>query len=42
MASVVSERYALSLYEVAKGENLVPQLFDELETISRVLEEYPD
>lgn len=42
MASVVSERYALSLYEVAKGENLVPQLFDELETISRVFEEYPD
>lgn len=42
MASVVSERYALSLYEVAQSEGLVDQLFDELETVSRLFGEYPD
>lgn len=42
MATVVSERYALSLYEVAKSEELAARLFDEMEAVSKIFEQYPD
>ena len=42
MASVVSERYALSLYEVAKEENLAAELLEEMRAVAGVFEQYPD
>lgn len=42
MASIVSERYALSLYEVAKEAGKIPQLLDELQAVCKVFSENPD
>ena len=42
MATVVSERYALSLYEVAKAENLASEMCDELSAVSELFVQYPD
>ncbi|MGN0993790.1 MAG: ATP synthase F1 subunit delta [Butyricicoccus sp.] len=42
LASIVSERYALSLYEVAKAEGLAEQFLEELRGVAGVFEEYPD
>lgn len=42
MATVVSERYALSLYEVAKAEKIAPEMYEELAEVSAVFSQYPD
>ncbi|MBS7224715.1 MAG: ATP synthase F1 subunit delta [Clostridiaceae bacterium] len=42
MASIVSERYALSLYEVAKEAGKAPELLDELLAVAQVFGENPD
>lgn len=42
MATVVSERYALSLYEVAKAENIASEMYEALQTVSDLFETYPD
>ena len=42
MTTVVSERYALSLYEVAKAENIAPEMYEALQTVSDLFETYPD
>lgn len=42
LASIVSERYALSLYEVAKAEGLAEQFLRELTDVARVFETYPE
>ena len=42
MATVVSERYALSLYEVAKAENIAPEMYEALQTVSDLFATYPD
>lgn len=42
MATVVSERYALSLYEVAKTENIAPEMYEALQTVSDLFVTYPD
>lgn len=42
MATVVSERYALSLYEVAKAENLAADMCEALGKVSEIFSEYPD
>ncbi len=42
MATVVSERYALSLYEVAKTEGLAAPMCEALGQVSEMFSEYPD
>ena len=42
MASIISERYALSLYEVAKQENKVQEFMDEFNAVCDVFNENPD
>ena len=42
VATVVSERYALSLYEVAKAENLAQEMCEALGQVSDLFAEYPD
>ncbi len=42
MASIVSERYALSLYEVAKECGQVERFSEELAQAAAVFEDYPD
>lgn len=42
MASIVSERYALSLYEVAKDCGKVESFYEELSQAARVFEDYPE
>lgn len=42
VATVVSERYALSLYEVAKAENLAADMCEALGQVSEIFSEYPD
>lgn len=42
MAEIVSERYALSLYEVAKAENKAAALLEELEAVVQVFADNPD
>ena len=42
MATVVSERYALSLYEVAKAENLAADMCEALGEVSEIFSAYPD
>ena len=42
VATVVSERYALSLYEVAKKENLAAPMCEALGEVSALFAEYPD
>ncbi len=42
MASIVSERYALSLYEVAKEAGKITQILDELRAVCKVFSENPD
>ena len=42
MASIVSERYALSLYEVAKEAGKAPQMLDELLAVAQVFQENVD
>lgn len=42
MASIVSERYALSLYEVAKDEHKAEAILDELDAVTQVFAENPD
>ena len=42
MAEIVSERYALSLYEVAKEEKKTAELLEELEAVTQVFADNPD
>lgn len=42
MAEIVSERYALSLYEIAKQENKVQAFMDELNAICDIFSQNPD
>lgn len=42
MANIISERYALSLYEVAQGEHKDEQYLDELSAICGIFAEQPD
>lgn len=42
MASIISERYALSLYEVAKEEKKAPAIFEELTAVAGIFRENPD
>lgn len=42
MASIVSERYALSLYEVAKDGGMVERFMNELNQCAEVFGTYPD
>ena len=42
VATVVSERYALSLYEVAKAENLAADMCEALGEVSEIFSAYPD
>lgn len=42
MASIVSERYALSLYEVAKECGQAESFYEELSQVAKVFEEYPE
>lgn len=42
MASIVSERYALSLYEVAKECGQVERFLEELTQAAQVFEDYPE
>ena len=42
MASIISERYALSLYEVAKQENKVQEFMDEFNAVCNVFNKNPD
>lgn len=42
MASTVSERYALSLYEVAKDEGKAAEMLEELDAVSRICKSSPD
>lgn len=42
MASVVSERYALSLYEVAKQENMAAEICETLGSVSDLFLQYPE
>ena len=42
MAEIVSERYALSLYEVAKEEKKTAGLLEELEAVTQVFADNPD
>lgn len=42
MASIVSERYALSLYEVAKEANKVEELMNELNAVCDIFSQNPD
>jgi F-type H+-transporting ATPase subunit delta len=42
VASLVGERYALSLYEIAKDENIASQMLEELKAVAQVFRTYPD
>ncbi len=42
MASIVSERYALSLYEVAKDCGQAEAFYKELSQATKIFEEYPE
>lgn len=42
MATVVSERYALSLYEVAKQENCAAEMYEALAGVSDIFAQYPN
>lgn len=42
MASIVSERYALSLYEVAKEANKAEELMNELNAVCDIFSQNPD
>lgn len=42
VASIVSERYALSLYEVAKAEGLAERFLRELQAVAQIFGEYPE
>ncbi len=42
MASIVSERYALSLYEVAKEDKRVQPMFEELEGVCGIFRDNPE
>jgi F-type H+-transporting ATPase subunit delta len=42
VASLVGERYALSLYEIAKDENIAKDMLEELHQVAQVFREYPD
>lgn len=42
MATIVSERYALSLYEIAKDEGRAGQMFEQFCAVAQVFRENPD
>lgn len=42
MATIVSERYALSLYELAKDEGRAGQMFEQLSAVAQVFRDNPE